>query len=247
MQLKPISPEQGSSLPFDLTVLTPHLEPLLAGALLTAEVCALGIVGAFGLATVLGLAAAGGGRGWARRSAWLYVDVFRNVPFVVQVFFLYYGLPEIGVYIDAFWTGVLALSLVGGAYGGDVVRSGILAIDPGVVEAARVNGLPRLDIIRRIVLPIALRTAIRPLGSVFVNLVLSSSILSMITLDEVTGMARGVAAETYRPFEVYAFLLVAYAVLTYAVSLGIAALHRHLNRHIVGPGVAGPEVAGKGA
>ncbi|MDZ5647296.1 amino acid ABC transporter permease [Nitrospirillum sp. BR 11828] len=236
-------------MPFDLTVLTPHLEPLLAGALLTAEVCALGIVGAFSLATVLGLAAAGrgGGRGWTRRSAWLYVDVFRNVPFVVQVFFLYYGLPEIGVYIDAFWTGVLALSLVGGAYGGDVVRSGILAIDPGVVEAARVSGLSRLDIIRRIVLPIALRTAIRPLGSVFVNLVLSSSILSMITLDEVTGTARGVAAETYRPFEVYAFLLVAYAVLTYAVSLGIAALHRRLNRYMAGQGAAGHDVVGKGA
>lgn len=223
-------------MPFDLTVLTPHLDTLLAGALLTAEVCALGIVGAFTLATALGLLAVG--RGWAGRLARLYVDVFRNVPFVVQVFFLFYGLPEVGVYVDAFWTGVLALGLVGGAYGSDVVRSGILAIEPGVVEAAKVSGLSRLAIIRRIVLPIALRTAIRPLGSVFVNLVLSSSILSMITLDEVTGTARGVASETYRPFEVYAFLLAAYAGLTYAVSLGIDALHRRLNRHMAENGAA---------
>ncbi|MBB6249671.1 amino acid ABC transporter permease [Nitrospirillum iridis] len=221
---------------FDLTVLLPHLDALLAGVLLTAEVCALGIVGAFALGTGLGLAATT--HGWPGRLARFYVDVFRNVPFVVQVFFLYYGLPEVGVYIDAFWTGVMALTLVGGAYASDVVRSGILAIEPGVVEAARVSGLSRLSIFRRIVLPIALRTALQPLGSVFVNLVLSSSILSMITLDEVTGAARGVAAETYRPFEVYAFLLVAYAGLTYAVSLGVGALHRRLNRHLVAGGRA---------
>ncbi|TWB26844.1 amino acid ABC transporter permease [Nitrospirillum bahiense] len=227
-------------MPFDLTVLTPHLDALLAGAALTAEVCGLGIAGAFALATMLGLAAVG--ESWAGRLARLYVDVFRNVPFVVQVFFLFYGLPEVGVYIDAFWTGVLALGLVGGAYGSDVVRSGILAIEPGVVEAAKVSGLSRLAIISRVVLPIALRTAIRPLGSVFVNLVLSSSILSMITLDEVTGTARGVASETYRPFEVYAFLLAAYAGLTYAVSLAINALHRRLNRHMMTS-----RTAGKGA
>ncbi|WP_044559760.1 amino acid ABC transporter permease [Azospirillum sp. B4] len=221
-------------MPFDLTVLLPHLDALLAGALLTAEVCALGILGAFALGTGLGTAATAGG--WPGRLARLYVDVFRNVPFVVQVFFLYYGLPEVGVYIDAFWTGALALTLVGGAYASDVVRSGVLAVEPGVVEAARVSGLTRLDVFRRIVLPIALRTAIQPLGSIFVNMVLSSSILSMITLDEVTGMAKGVAAQTYRPFEVYAFLLVAYAGLTYAVSLGIGALHRHLNRHMVAGG-----------
>ncbi|MDE1149563.1 MAG: amino acid ABC transporter permease [Azospirillaceae bacterium] len=217
-------------MPLDPTVLLPHLDALLDGAVMTAEVCALGIAGAFTLGTGVGLAAVS--RRWPGRLARLYVDVFRNVPFIVQVFFLYYGLPEVGVYIDAFRTGALALSLAGGAYASDVVRSGILAIDPGVVEAARVSGLTRTATFRLVILPIALRTAIRPLGSIFVNLVLSSSILSMITLDELTGMAKGVAAETYRPFEVYGFLLVAYAVLTYAVSLGITALHWRLNRHL---------------
>ncbi|HWW71159.1 MAG TPA: amino acid ABC transporter permease, partial [Duganella sp.] len=166
----------------------------------------------------------------ARRLADIYVDIFRNVPFIVQLFFLFYGLPEIGIELDAFSTGVLALSLAGGAFTSDVVRAGILAIDPGVIEAAQVSGLSRRVIYQKIVLPIALRTSVRPLGSVFVNLILTSSILSAITLNEVTGAAKIVAADTFAPFEVYALLLLAYVTLTYLVSLTAGALHRHLNR-----------------
>ena len=165
-----------------------------------------------------------------RRLADIYVDIFRNVPFIVQLFFLFYGLPEIGIELGAFSTGVLALSLAGGAFTSDVIRSGILAIDPGVIEAAQVSGLPRRVIYQKIVLPIALRTSVRPLGSVFVNLILTSSILSAITLNELTGAAKIVAADTFAPFEVYALLLVAYVTLTYLVSLTAGALHRRLNR-----------------
>jgi His/Glu/Gln/Arg/opine family amino acid ABC transporter permease subunit len=166
-----------------------------------------------------------------RRIADMYVDVFRNVPFLVQLFFLFYGLPEIGLHLDAFATGVLALSLAGAAFTSDVIRAGILAIEPGVIEAAQVSGLPRRIIYTRIVLPIALRTALRPLSSVFVNLVLTSSILSAITVNELTGAAKIAASETYEPFEVYAVLLLAYAALTYIVSLTAGLLHRRLNRH----------------
>ena len=83
-------------------------------------------------------------------------------------------------------------------------------------------------------LPIALRTSVRPLGSVLINMILTSSILSTITLNELTGQAKIVASDTFRPFEVYAVLLVVYAALTYLVSLGITLLHRRLNRDILG-------------
>ncbi|MGB9110630.1 MAG: amino acid ABC transporter permease, partial [Telluria sp.] len=166
----------------------------------------------------------------ARRLADIYVDIFRNVPFIVQLFFLFYGLPEIGIVLSALSTGVLALSLAGGAFASDAIRAGVLAIEPGVLEAALVSGLSRLTLYRRIVLPIALRSAVRPLGSVFVNLILTSSILSAITLNEATGSAKIVAADTFQPFEVYALLLVLYATLTWLVSLSAGALHRRLNR-----------------
>lgn len=213
---------------FDVTILAPYVGDLAAGARLTALACALSLAGALALGTVVALMRTAASS-LSRRLAGLYVDVFRNVPFIVQLFFLFYGLPEIGVRLDAFATGVLALSLAGGAFASDAIRAGVLAIEPGVLEAAQVSGLSRATVYRRIVLPIALRTAVRPLGSVFVNLVLTSSILSAITVNELTGTAKIVAADTFLPFEVYALLLLAYAALTWLVSLSAGALHRRLN------------------
>lgn len=218
---------------FDPTTLEPYLGDLAAGARLSALACVLALAGglALGIAAALMRTAA---MPLARRVAGVYVDIFRNVPFIVQLFFLFYGLPEIGVELSAFATGVLALSLAGGAFSSDAIRSGILAIEPGVLEAAQVSGLSRLAIYRRIVLPIALRSAVRPLGSVFVNLILTSSILSAITINELTGSAKIIASDTFQPFEVYLLLLLLYAAMTWLVSLSAGALHRRLNRRMDG-------------
>lgn len=213
----------------DLTILAPYLGFLAEGALLTAEVCALALVGSVILGMLVAIARTAQAR-WLNWLAFAYVDLFRNIPFLVQLFFFYYGLPEIGIYIDAFATGVIALSIAGGAYASDAIRAGILAIDNGIIEAAEVSGLPRRVTFTRIVLPIALRTSVRPLGSVLINMILTSSILSTITLNELTGNAKIVASDTFRPFEVYVVLLVVYAALTYLVSIGIGLLHRWLNR-----------------
>ena len=218
---------------FDLSILAPHLGFLAAGALLTAEASALALLGSLVVGAGVAIARTSASAA-VRRAAAGYVDVFRNVPFIVQLFFFYYGLPEIGVYIDAFTTGVVALSIAGGAFASDVIRSGILAIDTGIIEAAEVSGLPKRVIFLKIVLPVALRTSIRPLGSVLINLILTSSILSTITLNELTGSAKIVAADTFRPFEVYVVLLLVYAALTYAVSIAINLLHRRQNRHLGG-------------
>lgn len=213
----------------DLTILLPHLGFLAEGALLTAQVCALALVGSVILGMFVAIARTSQVK-WVNWLALAYVDLFRNIPFIVQLFFFYYGLPEIGIYIDAFTTGVVALSIAGGAYASDAIRAGILAIDNGIIEAAEVSGLSKRVTFTRIVLPIALRTSVRPLGSVLINMILTSSILSTITLNELTGNAKIVASDTFRPFEVYVVLLVVYASLTYLVSLGITLLHRWLNR-----------------
>jgi len=218
-------------LTFDPTLLEPYLGDLAAGARLSALACALALAGALVLGVVVALMRTAR-MPLARRVANIYIDVFRNVPFLVQLFFLFYGLPEVKVELSAFATGVLALSLAGGAFVSDVIRSGILALEPGVLEAAQVSGLSRLAIYRHIVVPIALRTSIRPLGAVFVNLILTSSILSAITLNELTGSAKIVASDTFAPFEVYALLLLLYAAMTWLVSLASGALHRRLNRNL---------------
>lgn len=219
---------------FDLTILLPHLGFLAEGALLTVEACILALIGSVILGMLVAIARTSS-TVWVRRLAFVYVDLFRNIPFIVQLFFFYYGLPEIGIYIDAFTTGVIALSIAGGAYASDIIRSGILAIDNGILEAAEVSGLSKRTTFTRIVLPIALRTSVRPLGSVLINMILTSSILSTITLNELTGSAKIVASDTFRPFEIYVVLLVVYAALTYLVSLGIGLLHRRLNRDMLEP------------
>ncbi|MER9028571.1 amino acid ABC transporter permease [Mesorhizobium sp. M0674] len=217
---------------FDLSILLPHLGFLARGAELTAAACALSLVGSVVMGALVAIARTSASA-LLQRIAFVYVDLFRNVPFIVQLFFFYYGLPELGIYIDAFTTGVVALSIAGGAYASDIIRAGILAIDQGIIDAAEVSGLSRRKIFTRIVLPIALRTSVRPLGSVLINMILTSSILSTITLNELTGSAQIVVSQTYRPFEVYMVLLCAYAALTYLVSLGVTLLHRHLNRDMM--------------
>ena len=224
-------------MPFDPSILAPQLGFLAAGALLTAEACVLALLGSLVVGAGVAIARTSASAA-LRKAAAVYVDIFRNVPFIVQLFFFYYGLPEIGVYIDAFTTGVVALSIAGGAFASDVIRSGILAIEPGILDAAEVSGLSKRVIFAKIVLPVALRTSIRPLGSVLINLILTSSVLSTITLNELTGSAKIVAADTFRPFEVYAVLLVVYAAFTYAVSIAINLLHRRQNRYLVRGDVA---------
>jgi His/Glu/Gln/Arg/opine family amino acid ABC transporter permease subunit len=214
---------------FDPSLLTPYWSDLAAGARLTVLACALALAGGVSLGLLVALMRTAAAP-LPRRLAALYVDIFRNVPFIVQLFFFFYGLPVIGLELSAFATGVLAMAIAGGAFTSDVLRAGILALEPGLLEAAEVSGLPRAVIIRKIILPITLRTSVRPLGAVFVNLILTSSILSAITVNELTGAAKIIAADTFAPFEVYAVLLVAYAVLTYAVALSAGSLHRRFNR-----------------
>ena len=209
--------------------LRPHLPFMLDGFLLTVFACTLAIIGAVLIGALMASLRTSGNR-IVRGVAFAYSDVFRNTPFIVQLFFFFYGLPEIGIYIGAFETGVIALSIIGGAFVSDVIRSGILAVDQGVIEAAKVSGLSRWTIFTKIVLPIALRTSVRPMGSVLINMVLTSSILSTITINELTGTAKIVASTTFKPFEVYLVLLVLYASLTYALSLLINTVHRRLNR-----------------
>jgi len=217
-------------LKFDLSILAKHIPFLLEGAWLTVQACLLAVIGSLVVGLLVAAARTSASPLLNRLSA-IYVDIFRNIPFIVQLFFFYFGLPEIGIYIDAFTTGVIAMSIAGGAFTSDVIRSGILSIDPGIIEAAQVSGLRKSTIYRKIVMPIALRASVRPLGSVFINLILTSSILSTITLNELTGSAKIVASQTFRPFEVYFVLLVAYAALTWFVSILIGMLHRYLNRN----------------
>ena len=173
--------------------------------------------------------------GKARISAMLgrgYVELFRNIPFLVLIFFFYFGLPELGIFINSFWTGAMALSLAVGAYVADAIRGGISSIDRGVYFASASYGLSRAQQLRYVILPLAFRVSLRPLGSIFINLILTTSLLSTITLNELTNSAKIIASMTFKPFEVYFVLLVLYSIPTYSCSLVVQTCHHRLTRHL---------------
>lgn len=213
----------------ELSTMMEYLPAFWQGFIITAEVSVISIIGSFILGLTVALMRVSSNK-LLRFISLCYVDLFRNVPFIVLVFFGYFGLPEIGIYIDAFWTGCLMLSVAMGAYVAETIRAGILNIDKGIIEAAKSFGLSRYRIYKEIIMPIALTTSVRPLGSVFINLILTTSILSAITLSELTGASKIIASTTFRPFEVYVFLVFFYGVLTFLLSSLIALWHRRLNR-----------------
>ncbi|WP_434360372.1 amino acid ABC transporter permease [Parasalinivibrio latis] len=214
---------------FDISIMYRYLHSFVDGFAITASISIASICGSFIVGLLImfacisrfqALSALGYG----------YINVFRNIPFIVQVFFIFYGLPELKIFIDPYTTGVLALSIAVGAYCADVLRASVQQVDQDIIEAAQSFGLNRITIYRKIILPLALRNSIKPLGSIFINLILTTSILSSITLNELTGTAKIIAAETFRPFEVYFFLLLFYCVLTYLLSVVVSLVHKRLNR-----------------
>jgi polar amino acid transport system permease protein len=148
-----------------------------------------------------------------------YVELIRGSPLLIQLFFIYYGLPTIGVVLDAPAAAVIGLSLNGGAYMSEVVRSAISAVEKGQDEAAFSLGYSKLEAIWHIILPQAIRVAIPPLVNGFSALLKESSLISVISITELTRTGNLIYYRTSRPFEVYLVLGLFYFVMTYAVAL----------------------------
>lgn len=201
----------------DFSPVLARLDYLLAGLGVTVMVSVAAIVLSFVLGVGLAICRISSIKA-LRVFAAAYIDLFRNTPFIVQLFFIYFGLPEIGVPTDPVVTGIVALGLSGAAGNAEIIRSGIETVGKGVVDAARSFGLSTFQLYRFIVMPIALRIAWRPLGNAFVNLVLTTSIVSVITVNDLTGNASNISAETFKPFEVFFTVLLMYCVVTFAVS-----------------------------
>jgi polar amino acid transport system permease protein len=159
--------------------------------------------------------------------AYVYVDFFRTTPGLVQLIWIFYVLPILlGVDLVPFAAGVIALSLNAGAFLSEVFRSGLESIARGQRDAAQVLGMSRWQSMRHVVLPQALRRVLPATGNVFIDLVKSSSLMSVIAVGEVTYQTQIAVSETFRPLELYTALAVIYFALTYPLSLAVTALER---------------------
>jgi len=155
-----------------------------------------------------------------------YVEIIRNTPFLVQIFMIFFGLPTIGVQLDANGAALVAMVLNGSAYTIEIVRAGIESIGAGQMDAAKALGLKTLQSFRLVVLPQALKVMLAPLGSQFILLMLNSSIVSVVSADELMAAAQDVQSRTFRPFETYIIVFVMYFIVSMLFQAAFALIDR---------------------
>ena len=144
-----------------------------------------------------------------------YIEIVRNTPFLIQLFFIFFGLSSMGLKLSADQAALIALSFNTGAYATEIVRAGIEAIRQGQIDAGQALGLSPLQIFRLIILPQALRTVYPALTSQFILIMLGSSMISIISAQELTFNANYLQSRTFRSFEIYLTTAVLYLFLSY--------------------------------
>ncbi len=201
----------------DFSVVVPYLPMFLKGAKVTIEASVMAILIGLAIGTIVGI-----GRVIPLKPinfiAWLYVYVIRGTPLLVQLFLIYFGLPSLGIELEAFPAGVIGLGINSGGYVAEIVRGGIEAVPKGQLEAAKVLGLSYFQTMRYIVLPQAIRNMLPALGNEFVTLVKQSALLSTLAITELTMVGQQVRSVTFASFEVFITVALIYLILTTVVS-----------------------------
>jgi polar amino acid transport system permease protein len=203
----------------------------------------------WGCAGTLGLSLAGmilaiviGIGGVALREArqahlrWLvvvFVEVIRNTPFLVQIYFIFFALPLVGIRLNPTPTAILALGINGGAYAIEIIRGGVLSINKGQIEAGHALGLHRLQVFRLIVLKPALRATYPSLTSQFILLTLTTSIASAVSAYELTSVAQRIESDSFRSFEVYGTVTVLYLAMSTMLLTALRAIGARCFRYPV--------------
>lgn len=202
-----------------------NLDLLLYGAWLTVRLSLMAMV--LGLiVSVLGAVAKTSG---IRPLRWLvdvYVEVIRNTPFLVQIFFIFFGLPAAGISLSPNTAALVALVVNVGAYGTEIIRAGIESIPRGQIEAGRALGLSPVQIFRYVVMVPALRNIYPSLTSQFIYLMLTSSVVSVISANDLASAGADLNARTFASFEIYLVLTILYFVLALGFSTLFAAIRR---------------------
>lgn len=167
-----------------------------------------------------------------------YIEFFRGTPLMVQLMFIFYGLPMIGVSFpevsfipdfDRFAAGIVAMSLNSCAYVAEIIRSGIQAVDKGQMEAARSLGFRHKQAMTLVILPQAVRNILPALGNEFVTIIKESSIVSVIGIADLMYRAKGVIAKTYNSLECLAVAAIIYFILTFVGGRLISLMERKMS------------------
>lgn len=210
---------------------------MLDGALLTLELVALSLALGFAFAVSLALMRRSGNL-IVSSLAYGYVFLFRGTPLLVQIFFVYYGIGQFQavrqsfaweVLREPFWCAVIALTLNTAAYGSEIVRGALDSVPKGQIEAARALGMSRLLTARLVILPLAVRQGLPAYGNEMILMVKASALASIITLMEVTGIARAIVSRTFAPLEVFAAAAAIYLAINATIAFAVRLLERRLS------------------
>jgi octopine/nopaline transport system permease protein len=223
----------------ELAFLGDTMWQLLTGVPLTLELTAISVSvgGAFAVLLAV-LRASFVPFAWFVR---LYVFALRGTPLLLQIFLIYYGLGQFAAVRasvfwpflrEPYWCAILALSLNTAAYGSEIIRGGLQSVPVGSVEAARISGMSGLLLYRRIILPLALRQALPAYGNELIAMVKSTSLASIVTLMEISGIAYAIISETYRALEVFLCAGVIYLAINFVLTRAVAGLEAWLSPHL---------------
>ncbi|MGM1046328.1 MAG: amino acid ABC transporter permease [Bacillota bacterium] len=197
----------------------PNLRYLLHGFLITLQVAGLSIVFSFVIGTLFGTVRYIRAPVISRLTAFV-VDIIRNLPLLLIIFFIGIVLPQTGMKIPVFWAAVIGLSIFEGAMVAEIVRSGLVSIDKGQIEAARSSGLSHFQTLRHVVMPLALRRMSPPLVSQFISLLKDTSLAVIISLPELMHNVQILSGSNFR-YVIPALLLasVLYFIVNYLLSI----------------------------
>tara|TARA_X000000950_G_C13903822_1_gene655973 strand:- start:2223 stop:2924 length:702 start_codon:yes stop_codon:yes gene_type:complete len=218
---------RGKFLTIDWDIIVKSIPLLAEGIVVTLQVSAIAAV----LGLLLGVICGLGALSRSRPVRWIvtaYVDFIRGTPLLIQIFLVFFALPMVGIRFDEFWAGVIALSLNAAAFVAEVVRGGVGSIEKGQTEAAKAIGMRHSQILVFILLPQAYRQMVPPLTNELISLVKNSSLLSVISVYELTRAGQAIISVHFVPFEIYTLLALYYYALIKALSWLSIQLERRL-------------------
>jgi polar amino acid transport system permease protein len=206
-----------------------HIPYLLGGAWISLQLALI----SFGIGGVIGLVCASAslyaGR-LSRGAVTFYVSLFTNTPAFIQIYFLFNGLPELGILLPPFVAAAIGLTLVAGAYLTEIERAGFISVRRSEIEAAETLGMGRVQIIQHVIVPHLMRTIYAPLASFFIWMLLGSSIAALIGVEELTGRAINISSSTLRSIEVFLVVAVIYIILSLVCTALLSACGRFFFR-----------------
>ncbi len=210
----------------DFRFLIPYIPQLAEAAKVTVTIGVLSFGIALLVAVSVGIARSLELPWFVRLPLVIYVEIFRGTPLLIQLFLIYYGLPSFGIVLEPFSAAVIGLSLNCGAYMSEVVRAAILSVERGQYEAAYSLGYSPFQAYRCIILPQAFRIALPTGMNYFSTMIKETSLVSVLSIAEITRVGNHIYARTLSPFEIFMTIGAIYFVMTYSVVLLSASLEK---------------------